>query len=335
MECVTLIADIKSNNDNSESAFTTKLARPLLLPGQWRASIMDIFYPFQWSNFYQEMTYAVLMVVSHNLTPEYGSRDILDPDQPLAVGLPSCIQTVKKKGLSEKETELYYDANDINFRNKAAKYEIVTGTIEEGKHSDPIAIVNQIQSTVEMMYRIQHPEAEESEFKNIVTFDPSSRTARFRHLKYSRYLIVSSGNVPLISMLGYGTRATSITATSKRVIEVLPVNIVDTVRSKDARRNPLPPREKVNLRTPDCVFVYSDIVEQSLIGESQGNILGYFPIKAKYGDAGYWCFNPPYDYKVIKQCIDTISIKLTGVNGKLFPFKNGQIIIRLRFERMQ
>ncbi|MCP6756922.1 hypothetical protein NL533_35370, partial [Klebsiella pneumoniae] len=79
----------------------------------------------------------------------------------------------------------YYDANDINFRNKAAKYEIVTGTIEEGKHSDPIAIVNQIQSTVEMMYRIQHPEAEESEFKNIVTFDPSSRTARFRHLKYS------------------------------------------------------------------------------------------------------------------------------------------------------
>ena len=109
----------------------------------------------------------------------------------------------------------------------------------------------------------------------------------------------------------------------------------DNSAASDYRfRKPLPPIQKVNIRTLDNVFVYSDIVEQSLIGESQANFLGYFPIKSSFGETGYWCFNPPYDYKVIKSFIDTISIKLSQMNGELFPFKKGKIIIRLLFKRV-
>ena len=135
-------------------------------------------------------------------------------------------------------------------------------------------------------------------------------------------------------MFGHGARSVKIRASSEREIDVLPVETDNSAHSQTRISNPLPPIEKVNLRTLDNVFVYTDIIEQSLIGESQANLLGYFPIKSNFGETGYWCFNPPYDYKVIKNFIDTISIKLTRMNGELFPFKNGKIIIRLLFKRV-
>ena len=135
-------------------------------------------------------------------------------------------------------------------------------------------------------------------------------------------------------MLGHGARALKIRALSEREIDVLPVETDNSAHSQTRISNPLPPIEKVNLRTLDNVFVYTDIIEQSLIGENQANLLGYFPIKSNFGETRYWCFNPPYDYKVIKNFIDTISIKLNRMNGELFPFKNGKIIIRLLFKRV-
>ena len=44
-DTVTLIGDIGGNKDNDEAAFTTKLARPFNLSGQWRVFIMDILFP--------------------------------------------------------------------------------------------------------------------------------------------------------------------------------------------------------------------------------------------------------------------------------------------------
>ena len=337
METVTLIADIKSNTNNTDSAFTTKLARPLNLPGQWRASIMDISYPHQWTTIHHDLTYAVLFVVKQALKPEYDHNAILDPIQPLAVGLhvASSVITLKKKGWSRKETELYYDALEINFLDEAAKYELETGTISEGEHSDPTAIVKQIESTIKTMYRRMYPEVSETDTNDIVTYNPITRKVTFKNLGPSRYLIVAPADSSIISMLGHGSRTTAITTSRKRVIEVLPVETEISSMCKERVRNPLPEIDKVNLRTLDNVFVYSDIIEQTLIGESQANTLGYFPIKSNFGETGYWCFNPPYDYKVNKAYIDTISIKLARMNGELFPFKNGKIIIRLLFKRVQ
>ena len=179
-----------------------------------------------------------------------------------------------------------------------------------------------------------YPEVSATETNDIVTYNPITRKVTFKNLVQSRYLIAAPANSSIISMLGHGSRTTAITASSKRVIEVLPVETDNSAVSIERNRTPLPPIDKVNLRTLDNVFIYTDIIEQTLIGESQANTLGYFPIKSNFGETGYWCFNPPYDYKVIKGDVDTISIKLTQMNGELFPFKNGKIIIRLLFKRV-
>ena len=116
-------------------------------------------------------------------------------------------------------------------------------------------------------------------------------------------------------MFGHGVCLFKIRASSERDIDILPVDTENSAASIIQTSNPLPPIGKVNLRTLDNVFVYKDIIEQSLIVESKANLLGYFPIKTHFGETGYWCFNPPYYYKVIKNFIDTISIKLTRMNG--------------------
>lgn len=332
MESVLLITDIHSNSNNTEAAFTTKLARPLNLPGQWRVKIDDISYPHQWTTIHQDMTYAVLFPMI-NCTPEYDHHSILHEKQPIGLGATK-VNTVKPEGLNKIEGDLFEDVKEIKFLDTAALYEVLTDTISEGEHTDPSSIVKQIEGTIETLYRRRFPDAGADECKDIVTFNPITRKVTFKNLVRSRYLIAVPSTASIISMFGHGSRSIKITTSSKREIEVLPVETENSASSILRIRNPLPVVDKVNLRTLDNVFVYSDIVEQSLISESQGNFLGFFPIKSKFGETGYWSFNPPNEYKVMRNFIDTISIKLSRPNGELFPFKNGQIIIRLKFLRI-
>ena len=161
---------------------------------------------------------------------------------------------------------------------------------------DPKSIVQQIASTITALYRRRFPDAAADECDDIVTYNSITRRVTFKNLVRSRYLIAAPSDASIISMFSHGARSVNIRASSEREIDVLPVETDNSARIS----NPLPPIEKVNLRTLDNVFVYTDIIEQSLIRESQANLLGYFPIKSNFGETGYWCFNPPYDYKVIK-----------------------------------
>jgi hypothetical protein len=332
MEQVTLIANIKSNLDNSESAFTTKLARPLNLPGQWRASIMDISYPHHWSKIHHDWTYAVLILCYKDIQRESDQREILAKNQPMGLDETSAISTSSNTGVNKSEIDLFNDVKEIRFLTQQTLYVLETKTIKENKNSDLPTIVDHIKNTITTMYRKEYPT--ETDCEDIVTYDPETKKVTFKNMRRSRYLIVAPATASIIAMLGDGARSTAMKMSSKRNIDVLVVYIVHFANLRSSYNITLPAVEEVNLRTLDNVFVYSDIIEQSLIGESQGNILGYFPIKSKFGETGYWCFNPPYDYKTIKNFVDTISIKLTTVNGELFPFNKGQIIIRLLFKRM-
>jgi hypothetical protein len=343
MEQVTLIADIQLNTDNTASAFTTKLARPLNLPGLWRATIMDISYPHQWSNIHHDWTYAVLVlsntstghIRNHNLNviANYlnSNNYILDEQQPRGPDKPSAIITTNT-GENKNEIDLFNDVTEIGFSNTWSRYLLYIETIEENKNSNLMSIISHIRKTIRINYRQQYPQEEDCD--DIVTYDPKTRKVTFKNLEHASYLIVAPAASSVISMLGHKTRSYEMTMSSKRSIQVL---IIDNMRVTNVRneiKRPLPAVEEINLKTLDNVFIYSDIIEQSLIGESQGNLLGYFPIKSQFGETGYWCFNPPYEYRVIKNWIDTISIKLTALNGELFPFKKGQIIIRLLFKRV-
>ena len=81
------------------------------------------------------------------------------------------------------------------------------------------------------------------------------------------------------------------------------------------------------------MYVYSDIVELSPVGNSQVPIVGFLPIKTKFQEAGHWVFNPPLYVRVKKQNINTITMKICAETGEKFPIQAGVITCRLHFRR--
>ena len=148
-ECVSLIGNIHANTGNTEAAFTTKLARPLNLPGKWRVSIMDISYPNQWTTIHRDHTYAVLFPMI-NCVPEYDHHSILSDYQPIGVGN-SFVNIAKPDQLPQPQEKLVNDIKEKIFIDNAARYEVLTDTISEGEHTDPKSIVQQIANSIKTL----------------------------------------------------------------------------------------------------------------------------------------------------------------------------------------
>ena len=81
------------------------------------------------------------------------------------------------------------------------------------------------------------------------------------------------------------------------------------------------------------MYVYSDIVEQSPVGNSQVPIMGFFPIKTNFQEAGHWVFNPQLYVKVREKNLTSITLKISTETGEDFPIQNGCVTCRLNFRR--
>ena len=77
----------------------------------------------------------------------------------------------------------------------------------------------------------------------------------------SRYVIAEPSNASIILMFSHGARSVKLQASSEREIDVLPVETDNSAHFQNRIYNLFLPFEKVNLRTLDNVFVYTDIIE--------------------------------------------------------------------------
>ena len=66
-----------------------------------------------------------------------------------------------------------------------------------------------------------------------------------------------------------------------------------------------------SLKRISNMFVYSDIVELSYVGNNQVQLIGFFPIKSDFMDNGHWVFNPPLYVRVKETNINTITMKIS------------------------
>ena len=155
----------------------------------------------------------------------------------------------------QPQEKLFDDIKEINFIDSAARYEMLTDTISEGKHTNPKSIVQQIANSIKTLYYRRFPDAAATECGDVVTFNPITRRVILTNLVRSRYLIAAPTNASIISMFGHGARSFKIRASSERDSDILPVETENSAASIIRTCNPLPPIEKVNLRTLDNVFV--------------------------------------------------------------------------------
>ena len=85
------------------------------------------------------------------------------------------------------------------------------------------------------------------------------------------------------------------------------------------------------LKRATSMFVYPDIVELSLVGDTHAVSLGFLPIQSNFGDQAYWSFNPPYYVHLREKYITSITIQLCYDTGEVFPIANGKVLCRLNY----
>jgi len=82
------------------------------------------------------------------------------------------------------------------------------------------------------------------------------------------------------------------------------------------------------------MFLYSNITNHVLVGNTQTPLLGYFPVQTLWGQQGYWNFNPPYYLPVKESIVHTIQIRMCKDTGEDIKFETGTVICRLNFRRV-
>ena len=128
----------------------------------------------------------------------------------------------------------------------------------------------------------------------------------------------------MLQLLGLSKQTTTIVTPNKPTVEYI---VFEANRPINADLTP-------QLKRLSSMFVYSDIVELSLVGDTQAASLGFLPIQSKFGDQAYWSFNPPYKVRLHEKHVTTITIQLCDDTGEEFPIADGKVLCGLNFRRV-
>ena len=127
----------------------------------------------------------------------------------------------------------------------------------------------------------------------------------------------------ILNQLGFGSQSTVIETPQKRAVEYIIFNANMYVQAK------LPS----SIQRISNMYVYSDIVELSPVGNSQAPIMGFLSIKSNFQKNGHWVFNPPLYVRFRKTNIRKITMKNSTETGKKFPIHDDVVTCRLNFRR--
>ena len=93
-------------------------------------------------------------------------------------------------------------------------------------------------------------------------------------------------------------------------------------------------KEASRLENPTSMYIYSDICEYQLIGDSQAPLLGILPIDGHHKQQRYWSFVPPYYIGVTRAFLSEIELRICTDTGDLLPFTNDStVVVRIHFRK--
>ncbi len=93
-------------------------------------------------------------------------------------------------------------------------------------------------------------------------------------------------------------------------------------------------QEASRLENPTSMYIYSDICEYQLIGDSQAPLLGILPIDGQHKQQRYWSFVPPYYIGVTRAFLSEIELRICTDTGDLLPFtSDSTVVVRIHFRK--
>lgn len=88
-----------------------------------------------------------------------------------------------------------------------------------------------------------------------------------------------------------------------------------------------------DVRPVQHLFVYTDIIEEQIVGDRKVPLLRTVKVTGKYGDVIMETFNTPHYIPLKQKFIDTITISLRDDIGGKVKFTRGRVILKLHFKR--
>jgi hypothetical protein len=83
----------------------------------------------------------------------------------------------------------------------------------------------------------------------------------------------------------------------------------------------------------NCLFVYCNVVVDSIVGDVRAPLLRSINVKGRYGDSIREIFVKPLYIPVRRNRFDTIEVSIKGENGRPVSFNSGRSCVTLHFKR--
>ena len=95
-------------------------------------------------------------------------------------------------------------------------------------------------------------------------------------------------------------------------------------------------RFPINLsRGIDSLYVYSDVVQTKLVGNTSVPLLGIVPISGSHGHMTYKEYSTPVYSDLAKNVFSTIEIYIMDSAGRSIPFEFGKVTVLLHFRKKE
>lgn len=81
------------------------------------------------------------------------------------------------------------------------------------------------------------------------------------------------------------------------------------------------------------LYVYSDVIEAQIVGDSMVPLLRIINLEGKDGDIISKTFQDPPFYPISRKTIDRIQVNIMDDTGRKVPFESGKVIVQLHFRQ--
>jgi hypothetical protein len=94
--------------------------------------------------------------------------------------------------------------------------------------------------------------------------------------------------------------------------------------------------KKKSVKSVDYIYVYSDLIQRSIVGNTLAPLLRIVDVKPDVGAIQSTVFEDPIYFKLLKTSFDSIEILLRDDRGKPIPFESnqGKVVAVLHFRRV-
>ena len=288
---------------------------------QWEVAPISITYPHTFDNWERDIKVGLMVVVPYLLGEQY--KTVENDETKRAQAISEQYLSAFCKDRPNKEVFLtdaalaYWKSRFLGTRKQPIFIDLFT--IPKGYYTNVQEFLDQIESGFEKRLgtylRAEFGEKYACKFR--FKYDPSSRRVFMKAEGMQAFLFTEDREF-FVDILGLPSNA--VCGRTKFPFYGMELPIAD--------RNPC---TFLNIHS---IYVYSDIINYQLVGDTEAPLFGTVPILGNRDQIITYVFNPTYYYPVSRANISEIEIQLNTENGDPFPFtQTSKVVLRLHFRK--